>query len=896
MQNAPTYQDLENRIKVLESKIIELYAPTKQEGISPWSTAFDQSDDLIFLFDKDNQLVNINSSAQHFLNHNKSELFGRSCYEVFVTDELKEICQHFDKANKQRTSFDLKIPSKNKHFKTDLLIFNNNDGFTEFTLLWLRDISIYQEQDDEQKEALSKLSGYIKNLPECIIFIDNSGKVIDINPAASVLLGITMEKAIGSGINDIFKIYSKYFHEDSESLIRHILKIGQASNFINNTILINQLGERLHILFSVVALNDQYGREEGIIITFIDITGKYKAEKSKRDQDERLHQMFEANKNQIINDSKKRIKLKLEQQSFDYQLIENIKLKDIIDTESIQRLQDEFSYIFQIASVIVDHEGNPLTNPSNFSNACKLFANNEVFSDKCIIFDSMLQSNLSTQVLERKKCDGCNIIIRRSPIITGGFEIANWVAGFVTIAAIDSGKTNGILKKLYQPEIDFRKALEINPLPDSEYIEKTTSFLWQICQEISSLGYDFIKLVREFTERQIMEHELKEAKTIAEESDKHKTAFLASMSHEIRTPMNAIIGFTDLLADPEFSEEEKAEFINLITNNGELLLRLIDDIIDIAKIEANVLQIETAECRVNVIINEVVMAAKDNLKKLGKDNIDIRVNLGNEIPGFSIRSDPFRLQQIFTNLVGNAQKFTTNGFIEIGYQLKTNQTLQGNETFLQFYVKDTGIGIAEDKINLIFDRFKQADEKVWKKFGGSGLGLTISKKLVNLLGGDIWVDSTVGKGSTFYFTIPYLPMSLTDVDNKIEEIDVKKLDLTGKTILIAEDIDSNFNLLRAILSRSNVQVIWAKDGKQAVDICRSRNIDLVLMDVKLPVLNGLLATERIKDMYKKLPVIAISAYASEEDKSKALEAGCIDYITKPIKKELLINLINKHIK
>ncbi|MBC8344615.1 MAG: response regulator [Bacteroidetes bacterium] len=385
------------------------------------------------------------------------------------------------------------------------------------------------------------------------------------------------------------------------------------------------------------------------------------------------------------------------------------------------------------------------------------------------------------------------------------------------------------------------------------------------------------------------------AKEVAEESDRMKTAFLASMSHEIRTPMNAIIGFTDLLSDPDFSQEEKEEFIQLVTNNGDILLRLIDDIIDITKMEAGEFNVDIADCYVNKILKEVIVAGKDTLKRQGKETIELKMELANDDDSFAILTDPTRFRQIITNLLGNSQKFTMNGYIEVGYVIKNNETLFGEDPFLQFYIKDTGIGISEEKREIIFDRFKQADDTVSKKYGGTGLGLTISKKLVDLMGGEIWVESEVGKGSTFYFTLPYrLIQSTKEFIEPTEKI-YENIDLTGKTILIVEDIESNFNLLKTLLIKNNAKIIWAKDGKQAVDICRAKNVDLVLMDIKLPVLDGYNATGRIKQITKNIPIIAITAYARENDKIKSIHAGCDDYIPKPIKTELLYSMINKYI-
>lgn|GEM_PF-914163 len=895
MQNTPTYQDLENRIKVLETKIIELYSPAKNMFEAPWLNIFEDFDDYLFLFDSEHLLININSSALNLLKKYKNELFGKGAKELFPFDNHFIINRSIEEKSTLKKRFDAHFDLINKHFKVEIIPYLNTESNLEYQLLILKDNSEFHNAEAEIEEKISKLSGFLNGLPEGIIMIELNGKIKEINNSACEITGFIKNEAIGKAINDIFRIHAKYFNEDASNLIHQVLNNTHPKHFINNTTLLNKSGNLLNILFSVVPVKNESGNLEGLIISFIDVTEKYKKEANRKDQDERIKQLFENNKNQILSESKQKFIQRFEIINAEDYKFNELSLSDIIDAGSLQRLQDEFSYTYQIASIIFDNNGKQLTNISNFSNACQILKNHGLSKEQCVFYDSLIQPGNEKSIIDKKKCSGCNITLRTSPILSGGIEIGKWVIGFVNFSNINGQNGQSLSSILNISRSELRKSLELYPLPELIDIENTTSQLWQICKEISGLGYEYLKISKDLIEKKKIQNELIDAKLKAEESDRHKTAFLASMSHEIRTPMNAIIGFTDLLSDPEFSEEDKKEFIELICSNGEILLRLIDDIIDIAKIEANALVIEKSECRINKIINEVALATRDSIKKLGKENIDIKEKTANKDDNFTIITDPYRLQQIITNLVGNAQKFTTTGYIEIGYAIKSNQTTQNNDFYLQFYVKDTGIGIPEEKINLIFDRFRQADSKTWKKYGGSGLGLTISKKLVNLLGGDIWVNSVVGKGSVFYFTIPYVAVSANEQQKTPEYENNLIQDLKGKSILIAEDIDSNFNLLKVILSKSNANIFWAKDGQQAVDICRTKTIDLVLMDVKLPVLNGLRATERIKEMYKNLPVIAISAYATEEDKAISIAAGCNDYISKPIKKDHLIHLINKYL-
>ena len=403
-------------------------------------------------------------------------------------------------------------------------------------------------------------------------------------------------------------------------------------------------------------------------------------------------------------------------------------------------------------------------------------------------------------------------------------------------------------------------------------------------QETAVLG-----VAIDITDQKDTEIELKHAKERAEESDKLKTAFLANMSHEIRTPMNAIIGFSELLNDEDLTKDNRREFVNLINDNSRLLLNLIEDIIDVAKIEAEQIKIVQSTCQVNQILDELGKYYKVELNKYEYKSIEIKVVKEQEDERFAIISDPLRFKQIMNNLIGNAIKFTDKGSVEFGYTIKDKKTIQ-------FYIKDTGIGLPLDKLNVIFERFRQAEESTTKEYGGTGLGLTISRRLIELLGGTIWVESVLHQGSTFYFTLP-LKIANGSVKMRHFNLITEKPDWKEKTILVAEDETSNYELVKATLLKTNVKLLWAKNGKEAVAICKNNNaIDLILMDIRMPEMNGYEATENIKEFRPALPVISLTAYAMADDKEKSIEAGCDDYISKPIKPQDLIDKISLYIK
>ncbi len=396
-----------------------------------------------------------------------------------------------------------------------------------------------------------------------------------------------------------------------------------------------------------------------------------------------------------------------------------------------------------------------------------------------------------------------------------------------------------------------------------------------------------IGISRDVTEMEETRQRLIMAKEKAEESDKLKTAFLANMSHEIRTPMNAIIGFSDLMAEDDLTIEEKHDYISKIKNAGVSLMALINDIIDIAKIEAGQLRISESNCDINHILSLLHGTFNELINTSGNKDINLVLAFPERETPLYIITDPQRLQQILSNLLSNAMKFTDSGTIEFGYKIQ--------EDSLFFYVKDSGIGIPADKQEQLFQRFSQLDSGTTRKYGGTGLGLAISKNLVELLGGTIGMRSNRVKGSMFYFT---LPLKTTDAKPP-KSVNTARpvVNWKGKTILIAEDIMQNFILMEALLKQSEVRLLHAINGQVAIDIVKSDpKIDLVLMDLHLPLKTGYEALKEITEIKPGLAVMSYTAFALPNEREKSLAAGFVEFIPKPIKAETLIPLLDKYLR
>ena len=396
-------------------------------------------------------------------------------------------------------------------------------------------------------------------------------------------------------------------------------------------------------------------------------------------------------------------------------------------------------------------------------------------------------------------------------------------------------------------------------------------------------------LVGEFNvdidERKKIENELIKAKEKAEEGDRLKTAFLQNLSHEIRTPLNTIVGFSEILNNANIDEGKRRLYTNIVVQSSSQLLSIVSDILTISSIDTNQEIINNEQVCIDALLSDLQLTFSRQLEP----EKDVRLK---SIPFahdniLLTLTDKGKLTQILSTLLSNAVKFTHTGEITFGYTVRGNQ--------LEFFVSDTGIGIDNNKLDLIFKRFVQADETIQVNYGGTGLGLSICKGLVDLLGGKIHVESEPGKGSTFYFTIPYvnpnegtstLEQAPTGTQPKNEDV---------ITLLIAEDQEPNYLYLKELLSTFNYNIIIVKNGEEAVENCaNNEQINLVLMDIKMPVMDGYTAAKKIKEIRPNLPIIAQTAYATKEDHAKYHHAFD-DYLTKPFTVDQMIGLINKHL-
>jgi len=460
------------------------------------------------------------------------------------------------------------------------------------------------------------------------------------------------------------------------------------------------------------------------------------------------------------------------------------------------------------------------------------------------------------------------------------------------------GKKPSILKSGFQPASFYEKLWKTISSGNEWQGEfknrkKNGEYYWELAS-ISPIKNNFgtithyVKIAENISYLKKIEKDLKRAKQDAEIANNYKNLFLANMSHEIRTPINTIIGFSELIKNENLPSQKRYKYSGIIEENSQSLLRLIDDIIDIAKIEANELKIKKEACSLGDLFSELEMTYNNFLKKKENQSLELIFQIPEEAHHDVIFTDPYRLKQILNNLFINALKYTERGHVEIGYTIV-------NDNKLRFFVSDTGLGIPQSRIKYIFRRFTQTEDTVSSDSPGSGLGLSICKDLAALLGGDINVKSVEGEGSIFFLTLPYDKIKIPMVRAAVKPAAPSRYNFSNFTIMIAEDTPYNYEYLYSILQKTGANVVWAKDGIDVLKMYNSSKIDLILMDIQLPEINGYEATSQIRLTNQSLPIIAQTAYAMAEDKQKCLESGCNEVLVKPIRMDDVLATVAKYL-
>ncbi|OQY04302.1 MAG: hypothetical protein B6I20_03270 [Bacteroidetes bacterium 4572_117] len=770
------------------------------------------------------------------------------------------------------------------------------------------------KKNEEIKRNEDQYKVLIDQAADGIFIGDTNGRLINVNNSGCRLTGYTHKELSNFNLTDLFAINKQYKKN------RLLNKVNDGKAFTSEEILLKKNGGEIPVEINIKKLSD--GRYHAI---FRDLSERKQSEEKLRQNEIRFRSLFENMSNnvaifEVIGNGEKFVFKNFNSAA---EKLENIKREDIIGKEAAivfpmiteYNLISAFRRVWDTGTpehhpIIVNGDQDELL--SWTENFIYRLPSNEIV----VIYDD---------ITERKKAEIDLVKTKeRYRIATEETMVAVWernlrsgighadpvLFDILAYPRPDVKDSFSVWRQHIHPK-DLQKIQKLNTeLKDGIIKElnfkfrathKDGSIRWFLDKGVALRNDEgdarlLIGTISDITQQQKIEEELILSREKAVEADNLKSTFLANMSHEIRTPMNGILGFSDLLKSEESTPEERKNYIDIIHQSGNHLMNIINDILDISKIEVGQIQINEINTSVNDILNELLILFKPEIS----DKRNIKLLIHKELSDFEsvIITDGVRLRQILTNLVNNAIKFTREGFVEFGYLLTPSCKNDDSkkDTCLQFYVQDTGIGIPNKKREIIFDRFRQSDESHTRKYGGTGLGLAISKGFVELLGGEIWHESEENKGSTFYFTIPY---KIGD-PSQVEKIHAKyssQYSWDKHTVLVVEDDDNSFNYMRKILEKTGVSILRATKGNEAIESCKkNRNIDLILMDIQLPGINGYEATIKIREILPDIPIIAQTAHALAEDKNKSFDAGCSDFITKPIKRQVLLRTLEKYFK
>ena len=653
-----------------------------------------------------------------------------------------------------------------KHLKPTYQLVKDNKGKILSINGTVLDITDTVNAENQLLESREELSITLMSIGDGVIATDTSGKITRMNPVAEKLTGLTINKAAGMHLEEVFRIFDSETNQKVECPIYKVLKTGQTVDLSNHTVLLSHNGQNYHIADSAAPIVDKDGIIKGVILVFSNVSSKYKVQNELNKERNLLRSVIDALPFSLyIKDLRgRKLLINKTEEVYTGKTIDEIIGKtdhELYSKEYAEKFSIDDSRVLKNGERIIDRiESVPIANEGErWISTTKLPWKDEQGNTIGLIgFGIDITERILAQQKIRKLSEG----IEQSPnavIITnekGHIEYVN--PRFKEMTGYNADRVMGKLPRILKPKKGNEKLLkniwgEIsnNRKWKGDFLSKNNSGeeFWESIS-ISPITNDkqeitnYLFIIEDITERKQMIEDLTEAKKRAEESDQLKSAFLANMSHEIRTPMNGILGFAELLQEQDVQEDTRKKYLEVIDRSGRRMLNIINDIVDISKIEAGQISIFKQEFHLNELINEQFNFF---FKETKEKDLNFTCKTALEYPDDLIFTDKSRLSQVLSNLIKNAIKFTHQGEIEFGYIQEKNM--------LQFYVKDSGIGIDKKIANSIFERFRRGDNKLSRNYEGAGLGLSISKALVEMMGGSIGIESKHGKGSTFYFTIPY---------------------------------------------------------------------------------------------------------------------------------------------
>ncbi|WP_281335826.1 PAS domain S-box protein [Flavobacterium eburneipallidum] len=905
-ENQPAFMNITRDIT--ERKQMEISYKKAHQNLV---TLIDAIPDLLFEIGLDGKIHHYHSGRNDLLAVPEEEFINKFFYDILPPD-VSAICQKaISEANQKGWSggaqYSLDLPNGKSWFEISVSRINEDaDKETHFILL-ARDITQRKEAEKVQSDALDLLQNITSRVPGIVY-------QYKLHPDGSSCFPYASD-----GMKQIYGVEPKDVKKDA-SIITDIIHPDDFSQIMDSILEsaknLTQWNQEYRVILKNKTVRNVFGtatpqlEEDGSVLWhgFItDITDKKVIEESLRESEEKYRGLIENSPDTVViyrdgiivftNDEGIRM---VGGKSKDD--IIGKPVLDFIHPDSIDSVLQRMEEVTrdEKASKIIEEKFIDLNGKPIF---VEIKAIPTVFEKKPAV--QVIIHDITQTKQNQEKIKQLSQAVEQSPvtiIITNTYGEIEYVNPKFTATTGYSfeeiiGKNPRILKSNHTSPDDYEqlwKTISSGNAWHGEFhnVRKNGELYWESSSISPILNVEgktthYIAINEDITERKKVEKQLINAKEKAEESDRLKLAFLANMSHEIRTPMNGILGFTELLKAPNLAGKEQQEYITIIEKSGVRMLNIINDIISISKVESGQIEVSLSETNINEQIDYLYHFFKPEATQKG---IKLYTNTLLETKEAILLTDKEKLYAILTNLVKNAIKFTDSGTIEFGYRKK--------EKFLEFYVKDSGLGISSSQQKIIFERFRQANDTISRSHEGSGLGLAISKAYVEKLGGKIWVTSEEGKGSTFYFTIPFDAISKTKEIPFYETVttEVKTTSITKNLkVLVVED-DAISQLLIAIaLKPFAKEILKISTGIEAIEICKNNtDIDLVMMDINMPEMSGHDATKAIREFNKDLIIIAQTANGMQSDRDDAIAAGCTDYISKPVNITILNELIEKY--